>query len=111
MQKTTKLAPIAIIVYLFHGIVLTPVMSDFVTFGENFKDFFPISVFQNTEILDYSAGSWFAWLLYGVINIGLLVVAIVSFVSKSKVTTPTPSEWGVSSAAVVSQATPPPPPN
>lgn len=111
MKAARLLAPIAIGIYIFHGIVLTPVFIEYVTFGENLKNFLGISALQGTEAIDYEGfGYWFIWLLGGIINIGLIVVMALSLASKEKSATPVTNQWGATVAGVPERQAPPPPP-
>lgn len=112
MKTSRNLAAIAIAIYVVHALILSPLVSDYVTFVDGLKAFFPIDALQNaSDAIEYEGfGWWFVWLLGGIINIGLVAVAVMSLVSKEKPTAPITSQWGVATSISSNEPAPPPPP-
>ena len=81
MKKPSDLAILAIGIYVFHQIVLSVVLLDYVTFADSLKWFTPIGALQN--------GSSVYNVLGGIINLALVGVMVFLIIARGKDSAPT----------------------
>ena len=81
MKKPSDLAILAIGIYVFHQIVLSVVLLDYVTVAESLKWFTPIGALQN--------GSSVYNVLGGIINLALVGVMVFLIIARGKDSAPT----------------------
>ena len=80
MKKPSDLAILAIGIYVFHQIVLSVVLLDYVTFADSLKWFTPIGALQN--------GSSVYNVLGGIINLALVGVMVFLIIARGKDSAP-----------------------
>ncbi len=81
MKKPADLAILAIGIYVFHQIVLSVVLLDYVTFADSLKWFTPIGALQN--------GNSVYNVLGGIINLALVGVMVFLIIARGKDSAPT----------------------
>ena len=81
MKKPSDLAILAIGIYVFHQIVLSVVLLDYVTVAESLKWFTPIGALQNGNSVHNVLG--------GIINLALVGVMVFLIIARGKDSAPT----------------------
>ena len=86
MKKNSDLAILAIGLYVFHQIVLSVVLLDYVTFTHSLKNFTPIEALT----ADYYGGvEKFYAVLGGILNLALVGVMVFLIIARGKDSAPT----------------------
>lgn len=99
MKKTNDLAVLAIGVYVFHQIVLSVVVLDYVSFVDSLKWFTPIGALQS----DFAGAEKFFYVLEGIINLAMVGAMVFLIVSRGKqaesISNPSIASFGTSASS------------